>query len=78
MRYIRKVAPDCPADLFIGLYKNADKSPRKVTFSKRAINFFRKHADFVTINGKEIKFEWDADDVNPELKVDVMKKRKRL
>lgn len=75
MKYIRKIAPDCPADLFISLYKNSPaSSPRKVFFSKRAVQFFNKHADSIVVHGRKSDFFWKQDDINPELRVRLAKK----
>ena len=75
----RMVASDCPFDLFISTYRNSSSLPQNVILSKRAIQFFKKHADQITINGREIKFEWEkfGEDLEyPELRAKVVKERK--
>lgn len=74
MRYIRKVAPNCPADLFMDLYKDNGKPPDTVTLSKNAINFFKNEADLIVVHGRYIKFSWDEDEKFPELRLRVVKK----
>ena len=75
MRYIEEIAPECPADLFISLYKKAKKAPAHVIFSKKAIQFFREQADCIVIGSGEIKFTWRRKGTNPELRVIVKKAR---
>jgi len=74
MRYRRELAPDCPADLFISLYKDGN-APKIATFSKRSFKFFKDNADGIVVHGRHTKFSWEGTEQLPELRLKVEKKR---
>ena len=70
----RYIAPDCPADFFMNLYRKTEELPATVKFSKRAIKFFMDNADLIIVNGRQMKFLWEAvPEGLPELKLSVKK-----